>query len=195
MTQQLVAVTGATGQLGGRVPAVVRDPSRAPDATFVLAGQHHATEEHIRASGLRHTFLCDSMYLDLVPFLASSGVIAGPAGDGSVAVLLGEGHDSETYDVTGGRLRKLAELAPSCRRSRAGTSAMSTRRSSRRGSRVAHTVRPTGRSRGWITSYLPIAGGEMAVVSDTVARLTGHQPITLRELLARDPSLIGELRR
>jgi hypothetical protein len=35
----------------------------------------------------------------------------------------------------------------------------------------------------------------MAVVSDTVARLTGHQPITLRELVARDPSLIDNLRR
>ena len=203
MAGDLVAVTGATGQLGGRVARllaardvpqrlVVRDPSRAPDlpsievaratydeaetlrdaftgartvflvsaaehpdrvrqhltavdaavdagvervvytsflgaapdATFVLARHHHATEEHIRASGLRHTFLRDSMYLDFVPFMAGQGVIAGPAGGGrispvarddvaevAVEVLVGDGHNGQTYDVTGARLQTSAQLA------------------------------------------------------------------------------------
>jgi NAD(P)H dehydrogenase (quinone) len=43
---------------------------------------------------------------------------------------------------------------------------------------------------GWITSYTSIASGELAVVSDTVARLAGHPPTTLRQLVERDPSLV-----
>jgi len=58
----------------------------APDATFTLARDHWATEEHLRASGMRWTFLRDSFYLDFLPTLAGDdGVIRGPAGDGSVA--------------------------------------------------------------------------------------------------------------
>src|SRR5437588_13034322 len=60
----------------------------APDATFTLARDHWATEEHIRASGLRHTFLRDNLYLDFMPFLVGDdGVIRGPAGDGRVAAV------------------------------------------------------------------------------------------------------------
>jgi NAD(P)H dehydrogenase (quinone) len=44
---------------------------------------------------------------------------------------------------------------------------------------------------GWVTSYQGIAAGELAVVSDTVERLAGHAPTTLRELIERDPSLLG----
>src|SRR5947209_6959938 len=36
----------------------------APDCTFTLGRDHYATEEHIRASGLRFTFLRDNLYAD-----------------------------------------------------------------------------------------------------------------------------------
>ena len=65
------------------------------------------------------------MYLDFLPFMAGAeGVIRGPAGDGrvapvarddiadvAVAVLLGEGHERATYDVTGAELKTMAEWA------------------------------------------------------------------------------------
>ena len=48
----------------------------APDAVFSFARDHWATEEHIRASGLRWTFLRDCLYLDLVPMIGGpDGVI------------------------------------------------------------------------------------------------------------------------
>src|SRR5947209_4563435 len=85
--------------------------SASLDTAFVLGRQHWATEEHIRASGLGHTFLRDNLYLDFVPFFASAdGVIAGPAGDGAAAfvarddvadvavrVLAEGGHDGAEY--------------------------------------------------------------------------------------------------
>ena len=39
----------------------------APDATFTLARDHWATEQHIRASGLDFTFLRMNLYMDFIP--------------------------------------------------------------------------------------------------------------------------------
>jgi uncharacterized protein YbjT (DUF2867 family) len=51
-----------------------------PEATFTFARDRWHTEEHIRASRLRHTFLRDNMYLEFLPTLArTDGVLRGPA--------------------------------------------------------------------------------------------------------------------
>jgi NAD(P)H dehydrogenase (quinone) len=88
----------------------------APDATFAFARDHWRTEEHVRSTSVRYTFLRDNLYQDVIPFIPDSdGVIRGPAADGqvgavarddiadvAVAVLLRYGgHDGRTYDVTG----------------------------------------------------------------------------------------------
>ena len=97
----------------------------APDATFTLARDHWATEEHIRATGLRWTFLRMNLYMDFIPnMVGADGVIRGPAGDGRVsailrddvaaaaaAVLRSDGHDGVTYDLTGPSSFSLAEAA------------------------------------------------------------------------------------
>src|SRR6476620_4036572 len=60
----------------------------APDATFTLARDHYATEQRIRASGMRFTFLRDNLYLDFAEQLVGEdGVIRGPAGDGRAAMV------------------------------------------------------------------------------------------------------------
>lgn len=60
----------------------------APDATFTLARDHWATEEHIRASGLAFTFLRDNLYADFLPAMVGSDrVLRGPAGQGRVAAV------------------------------------------------------------------------------------------------------------
>ena len=60
----------------------------SPTATFTLARDHWATEEHIRASGLRFTFLRDNLYADFLPsMVGEDGVIRGPAGIGRVAAV------------------------------------------------------------------------------------------------------------
>jgi uncharacterized protein YbjT (DUF2867 family) len=60
----------------------------APDATFTLARDHWATEEHVRAAGVPFTFARMSLYLDFVPrMVAPDGVIAGPAGEGRASVV------------------------------------------------------------------------------------------------------------
>ena len=175
--------------------------SAAPNATFTFARDHWRTEEHIRSSGVRHTFLRDNVYLDYVPaFAGTDGVIRGPAAEGrvgavarediaevAVAVLLGEGHDGRTYDVTGPEAITLKEAANELSRA-----------SGRRISYHPETLEEAYASRasygapeweveGWVTSYAAVAAGEMDVVSDTVSELTGHPPMGLGEFLRRHP--------
>jgi NAD(P)H dehydrogenase (quinone) len=52
----------------------------SPTATFTLARDHWATEDHLRASGLSTVLLRDNFYLDFLPELVEAdGVIRGPA--------------------------------------------------------------------------------------------------------------------
>lgn len=169
----------------------------SPDATFTLARQHWATEEHVRASGVpAWTFVRMNLYLDFLPGMASpEGVIAGPAGDGRVAavlredvaaacaaVLTGDGHDGRTHDVTGREAISLGELAEQL-----------TRLTGRPHTYRPETVEEAFASRaglaerweveGWVSSYTAIAAGDFAEVTDTVRELTGHEPGTLADHL------------
>jgi len=62
----------------------------AADATFTFARDHWHTEEHLRRSGLPHTILRDSLYLDVLPYFAT---LASEA-TGSVATLASEASGS-----------------------------------------------------------------------------------------------------
>jgi NAD(P)H dehydrogenase (quinone) len=179
----------------------------ASDSTFTFARDHWHTEEHIRSTGLRYTFLRDNMYMDFLPALAGpDGVIRGPAGEGRVAavarddiadvavvVLLGDGHDGRTYDVTGPEAITLREVAQEL-----------SRVTGRNITYYAETLEEAYESRasygapdfeveGWVTSYAAIAAGEMDVVSDTVSKLAGHPPITLANFLRRNPECYRHL--
>lgn len=89
---------------------------------------HIETERLIRASGLNFTFLRDAHYADAMIVMAGPGVMASRqwisnAGEGreamvwredcalcAVAVLAGEGHAGQTYDITGPELQTFAEV-------------------------------------------------------------------------------------
>ncbi|MEA2479305.1 MAG: hypothetical protein QOJ07_1227 [Thermoleophilaceae bacterium] len=180
----------------------------APGSTFTFARDHFHTEERIGASGMRHTFLRDSMYADYVPvFATADGVIQGPAGNGRVswvarddvadvaaAVLLDpDKHDDKTYDVTGPEALTMTETA--------------TLLSEVSGARVVYreeTIEEARESRapsgapdweieGWVTSYAAIAAGELETVSDAVERITGHAPEALGDWLRRHPETWAHL--
>jgi NAD(P)H dehydrogenase (quinone) len=159
------------------------------DATFTLVRDHWATEEHIRAAGPAFTFLRMSLYLDFAPMMVSDGVIAGPAGDGrfapvarddvaavAAAVLTSDGHEGKTYDVTGGELMTMGELA-----AMVGAAYKDETLEEARASRAAYGA-PDWQVEAWISTYTAIAAGELATVSDTVRRFTGREPLTLAEL-------------
>ena len=93
-----------------------------------LMASHFQTEDYIRESGLTYTFLRNTLYLDGIPFFTGEQVfdtgISLPAGEGKVPyalrremgeaaanVLLQQGHENKTYDITGGELYSYADVA------------------------------------------------------------------------------------
>jgi NAD(P)H dehydrogenase (quinone) len=172
----------------------------APEATFTLARDHYATEQHIRDSGLEWTFLRDNLYLDFFRyFMGADGVIRGPAGDGrvaavalndiadaAVAVLSSPAeHAGRTYDLTGPEAISFAEAAE--------TLATETGQPVRYhaetieeayASRAGYGA-PDWQVEAWVTTYTAVAVGELDGVSNHVAQLTGHQPVSFVELLRR----------
>jgi NAD(P)H dehydrogenase (quinone) len=163
----------------------------APDATFTLARDHWATEQHIRATGLDWTFLRMSLYLDFIPSMAGEdGVIRGPAGNGRVAAILRDdvaraaaavltstGHHSRTYDLTGPETFSLAEAARLL-----GATYHDETDEEAYASRARYGA-PDWEVRGWVTSYQAIRDGSLASVSPAVRELTGTDAISLTEYL------------
>ena len=164
----------------------------APDATFTLARDHWATEQHIRATGVSWTFLRMNLYMDFIPNMVGvDGVIRGPAGDGRVSAILREdvaaaaaavltsgGHDSATYDLTGPESFSLAEAA-----------ALLGARFEDETDEQAYASRadygaPDWEVRGWVTSYQAIRDGSFDVISPAVRELTGREPTSLAAYLA-----------
>ena len=185
----------------------------SPDAVFTLVRQHAATEERIRTGGVRYTFLRHSMYADFVPFFATPedgrAVIAAPAGQGrtsfvsrddladvGAAVLLEDSDrfDGRALEVTGPEALSMADAAavlaevtgrPAEYRAQTVEEAWATRRPS------GH---PDWEVEGWVTSYLAIAAGELATVTDVVPEVTGHPARTVAEHLRDHPEDWAALR-
>jgi NAD(P)H dehydrogenase (quinone) len=173
----------------------------APDCTFTFGRDHWHAEEHIRASGLGHTFLRDNLYIDFLPLMAGpDAVIRGPAGDGrvaavarddiadvAVAVLLGGGHEGRSYDLTGPEALTLAEAAEEL--SRAAGRAIRYQAETLEeayASRASYGA-PGWEVDGWVTTYVTIANGDLEQVSGDVAAVAGHPPMRLAEFLRSNP--------
>jgi uncharacterized protein YbjT (DUF2867 family) len=206
LQQHLTAVEAAAAAGVRRIVYTSFVGADRPDPTFTLVRHHGATEQAIRATGVRHTFLRHSMYADFVPFFAvredDRSVIAAPAGEGrtgfvsrddladvAAAVLLRDDDelDGQALQVTGPEALTLAEAAdvltevtgiPARYRPQTVEEAWATRRPS------GH---PDWEIEGWVTSYLAIAAGELAAVTDVVERLTGHPARTVADHLRAHP--------
>ena len=176
----------------------------AAGATFTLARDHWATEEHIRAAGVAWTFPRMSLYLDFIPrMVGADGTIAGPAGDGRagivsradvaavvVEVLVGAGHDGATYDVTGREAPTVAEMAATlAARTGKPIAYREETLEEARASRASYGA-PGWQVDAWISTYTAIAAGELASVTDTVERLTGHPPVTLADFVRAHPECL-----
>jgi uncharacterized protein YbjT (DUF2867 family) len=173
----------------------------APDTVFTFGRDHFHTEEHIKASPLRWTFLRDNIYLDVMPsFAGDDGVIRGPAGDGraavvarddiaasAVVVLAGEGHDGATYEMTGPESLTLYEAAEQVAQAagRPVTYVPETLEEAR--ASRAPSGAPDWEIEGWVTSYVSIAAGELERISPDIERLTGRTPISLARFLRDNP--------
>ena len=104
-----------------------------------------------------------------------------------MAVLLGEGHDGQTYDVTGPEAISLREAADELSRITAREVAYHPETLEEAYESRSSYDAPKWEVEGWVTSYAGIAAGATDVVSGMVGELTGHSPMGLAEFLRRYP--------
>lgn len=170
----------------------------APDATFTLARDHYATEEHIKEAGIPHTFLRDNLYLDFVENLVGDdGVIRGPAGHGRAAMVARadvarvaatvlrhpERHRDTTYDLTGPEELTLAEVAEKLSRHLGRAISFHDETVEEAYESRRKWPAPQWQYDAWVSTYTAIAAGELAGVSTAVKRITGRRPMSLDEYL------------
>ena len=170
-----------------------------PDAVFMHARSHGATEQMLRDSGLSWTAIRNGMYADEIPgWFDPDGVARETAGDGRMSfsyrpelaraiatTLIDPAHDGRVYDVVTPPPVGLAELA------RIATEATGREY---RYEPADHDDwdarwRALGRD-GWHldsghTSYEAIRTGEFDVESDDYERITGEKPLTVAQVVER----------
>jgi len=168
----------------------------APDSTFTLARDHFQTEQYMKAAGLSFVALRNSLYMDILPYFESDGVIQGPAGAGklapvsrddvadvAVAALLRDDHQTIAYDVTGPELMTMSDVARHLSQAHGKPVRFVDETLEEAYASRAHLNAPKFELDGWVTSYRAIGVGELDVVSDTVERVAGHPPMSLQSFL------------
>ncbi|HET7430619.1 MAG TPA: SDR family oxidoreductase [Nocardioides sp.] len=188
----------AAAEAGVRHVVYTSFAGAAEHCTFTLGRDHWATEEHLRARGLTSTFLRDNFYLDFLPLVVGDdGAIRGPAGEGrmagvaradvaraAVAVLLDPAaHAGATYTLTGPEAITFADAAR-----------ILTEETGREVTFHDETIEEAYESRrpygappwqvdAWVSTYTAVRAGEVAEVTGDVRRLTGREPLGLRDVL------------
>ncbi|WP_375433339.1 NAD(P)H-binding protein [uncultured Friedmanniella sp.] len=125
--QQRAAVASAF-EAGVRHVVYTSVPEPVPANPALVVADHAGTERALRDSGLRWTMLRNNLYAHLqvpgIEHAAVSGQLVTNSGDGATAyvtredcaavaaaVLVGDGHEDQTYDVTGPAALTAADLA------------------------------------------------------------------------------------
>lgn len=183
-----------------------------PDHPAVEQHDHYATEQLLRASGLAWTILYNSQYSEAIATaMAIPALLAGSkpdnCGDGKIAfvsrddcvdvavgVLTQDGHENQTYTVTGPELLSVPE-AMAMVSEMAGKpidlvavddEGMFQYFDSLGAVRKAEDLTPETplpwASEGMVTFGQAIREGYFNVLSDTVERIAGHKPRSLREV-------------
>jgi uncharacterized protein YbjT (DUF2867 family) len=170
----------------------------AADCTFTLGRDHYATEQHIRAAGLRYTFLRDNFYADFLPaMVGADGSIRGPAGEGRVAVVAQDdiadaatavlldpaSHLDRTYTLTGPESLSFEQIAGILTTGLGRPVSYHPETLDEAYVSRAQYGAPRWQVDAWVSTYTAIAAGEVAAVSDDIPQLTGHPATSLAELL------------
>jgi NAD(P)H dehydrogenase (quinone) len=165
--------------------------ANADHSSVPLAAEHQATERALADSGLPHTLLRNSWYLEnytaQLPSYVEHGAVLGSAGDGRIsaatradyaeaaaAVLVGGDHAGSVYELGGDESFTLAELA-------AQVSMATGRKVEYRDLPVADYAQalvaaglPEPFARSLADSDLGVARGDLLVTTGDLARLIGR---------------------
>lgn len=199
---QHIAAIDAAARAGVGSIAYTSIVNPGPENPSAVAAEHLETEEAIRASGLAWTFLRNSIYADLQPRSAAAALATGQlvtnAGDGrtalvtredcarvAAAVLVGDGHEGQAYDVTGPEALSADDLAAIY--SEVGgkpVEVVHVDDAAYAAGLVEHAGMPQAVAEIYATFGAATRTGALSAQTDVVERLTGRAPGTVRELLA-----------
>ncbi len=170
-----------------------------PDATFVHARSHGATETMLSESGLPYTAVRNGMYADeIATWFDAQGRITGPGGDGAVSLtyrpelaaaiaelLVEPAHDERAVvTITGPEALTLGALAATASEvSGDGYRYAPLDRDDWLASRRA-LGRPEWSIEAGISYYDSVARGEAGIVDYDYRALTGKEPLAVAEIIA-----------
>jgi len=170
----------------------------SPTATFTLARDHWATEEHLRSTGVAHTILRDNLYADFAPALVGAdGNIRGPAADGRAAVVaqadvadvavvvLGsdDAYGGQTLNLTGPTALTMYEIASALSDHLGRTVAYVPETIEEAYASRAVYGAPKWQVDAWVSTYTAIAAGELEGVSEDIQDVTGHPATPLEQVI------------
>jgi NAD(P)H dehydrogenase (quinone) len=194
---QHTAVVDAAKRAGVRHLVYTSAP-HADTTPLVLAPEHKATEEAIRASGLPFTFLRNGWYhenyVDSIRQGAETGEIVGAAGNGTVAsaarqdfadaavaVLTSDGHENKVYELTGDTAWTFPQFA-------AEVAAVA-------GKPVAYRNLPAAEFQQFLVDAgtpAEVAGFVAALEQNIADGTLGHTPGDLRTLIGRPTTPVAD---
>lgn len=199
--KQTAAVQAAAqAGVGHLVYTSIPRPDAANPAGVVPS--HAATEQAIRATGAAWTFLRNNLYAEfqipVATLAAQTGQLVTNAGEGraayvartdcaaaAAAVLTGEGHESQAYDITGPQALCVEDVAAiAAELSGRPVEVVQVDDDARAAGLVEHAGLPEAAAR-LITSFgRSQREGWLDTVTSTVADLTGRPPRALRDVIA-----------
>ena len=178
------------------------------DASAVLPRNHYETEQHIAASGMDWTFLRPNFYMQNMLMYAesikSTGSFALPlgaavtamvdtqdVGDVAAAVLSGDGHAGQIYELTGPDLMTFHDVA----RRLGGVIGQSVCYREQAPEEFRATLERFISSRWQLDAvcelFAEIAAGSLAYRTETVRDLLGRAPTTIESFAQRFSAVFG----
>jgi len=194
----VLAVTGSTGNVGGRVARllaaagvpqrlIVRDPARAPrlaGASLAIATYSDGEAARRALDGVQTLFMVSGAEaadrVDQHRSFIDTAVAQDDIAEVVSAVLREPaGYDAATLSLTGREaltFHDIAEVLGARYEPETVDEAYASR---------AKYGAPDWQVDAWVSTYTAVAAGELAGITDTVQRITGHPPRTLADLLER----------
>lgn len=167
----------------------------SPDSKYPYNRDHDQSERFLAATGVPHTILRDSFYMDMfLDKFDAHGVIRGPAGDGRGAFVSREdvaqtaaaallSPPGGTLDVTGPESLTVAEIATRLSKIQGRPLRFENESSEAMRARLQKEEWPSGKIDLEVGWFEAIGAGELAATTDTVEKLTGRKPLRLEQYL------------
>ena len=173
---------------------------KADTTAMLLAGEHKATEQIIRKSGIPFAFLRNSWYFenytDQLPSILEHGAVFGSAGEGRVsaasradyaaaaAVLTNDDHENKIYELGGDTAFTLTELAAEISKQTGETIVYRDSPVEQYAEALIGAGLPEPMARVLADADLGIERGDLLVESGDLSRLTNRPTTTLAEAVA-----------